>query len=84
MAFRMPPTRIISRAHTAKFLNRKSLMFMMGSLARNSDQIRPIMPMTKSVAKKRMKSEANQASSSPLSSIICIPAIAMVRNPKPR
>ena len=44
----------------------------------------PIMPPMNRTAKKRMKSEENQSFSSPLSSMICMPPMAMVRKLKPQ
>jgi hypothetical protein len=42
------------------------------------------MPKTNRKAKKQMKGEENQSFSSPLSSMICRPPMAMVRKLRPR
>ena len=67
----------------AKFLYLNSRRFMMGFLARHCHQIRPVIPATNRKQKMRMKVEANQSFSSPLSSIICMPPMATVSRLRP-
>ncbi len=78
LALSTPPTNIMRKQQIAKFLKRKSLRLISGFFCRHSHTTRPIMPTTNRAQKKRMKLDANQSFSSPLSSMIWSPPMAMV------